>query len=108
MIGGGIAGFICFLADSALMLLWLAIIASAILSWLFAFDVVNWRNQFVAQLARFLDAVTAPILAPLRSVIPAIGGFDVTPIIALLLISGIRTYLLPPACQALAQLLGGA
>lgn len=105
--GGGIAGFICFVVDSLLMLLWLAIIISAVMSWLFAFDVINYRNRFVAQLAHFLDTLTAPILSPLRSVIPSLGGIDITPLLALLLISGIRMYLLPPGCAALYNLLAG-
>jgi YggT family protein len=105
--GDGIAGFICFLVETAFRFLWLAIIASVIMSWLFAFDVINYRNRFVAQLAGFLDAVTAPVLAPLRSVIPSIGGFDLSPLIALVLISGIQSYILPMSCQALYSLLGG-
>lgn len=105
--GGGIAGFICFLAGGILTLLWWAIIISAILSWLFAFNVINHRNQFVNQLASFLDAVTGPLLAPLRSFIPPLGGMDITPIILLLLIRGVQLYLLPPSCAALYSLLGG-
>ncbi len=105
--GPAIAGFICFLVDSVFLLLWLAIIVSAVMSWLFAFDVINYRNRFVAQLAHFLDSITAPILAPLRSVIPSLGGIDITPIIALLIISGIRSYILPASCTALYQLLSG-
>jgi YggT family protein len=105
--GPAIAGFIYFLADTAFAFLWWAIIGTVILSWLFAFDVVNYRNRFVSQIARFLDAVTAPVLAPLRSFIPTIGGFDLSPLVALVLISGIRTYILPLSAQALRDLLGG-
>jgi YggT family protein len=105
--GGGLAGFICFLIGSLFQLLWLAIIINAILSWLFAFEVINYRNRFVAQVAQTLDAVVTPVLAPLRRFIPSLGGLDITPIIALLLISGIQGYLLPPFCLALRQLFGG-
>src|ERR1700722_12321159 len=42
---------------------WL-LIASAILSWLIAFNVVNTRNQFVAAVAEFLYRITEPVLAP--------------------------------------------
>ena len=105
--GLAIAEFICFLVESIFSLLWLAIIISAVMSWLFAFDVINYRNRFVAQLAHFLDSITAPILAPLRSIIPSLGGVDITPIIALLIISGIQRAILPASCQALRQLLGG-
>lgn len=105
-IGDGLVGFICFLIGAVFQLLWLAIIISAILSWLFAFDVINYRNRFVAQLASALDAITGPILAPIRAVIPPLGGIDITPIIALLIISGIQRFLLPAFCNALYQLIG--
>ena len=92
--GGGLAGFICFIINSLLGLLLLAIIINAILSWLVAFDVINRRNRLVGQLLYTLDMVVAPILAPLRAVIPNLGGLDITPIIAWLIITGRQTYLL--------------
>jgi YggT family protein len=64
---------------------WL-LIASAILSWLVAFNVVNTRNQFVGAVVEFLYRITEPVLRPIRSVIPAIGGLDISPIIAILII----------------------
>ena len=67
------------------LLVW-AIIISAILSWLVAFDVINLRNRFVASVANFLDAVTAPILRPIQRIVPPLGGVDISPIIAILLI----------------------
>ena len=67
------------------LLVW-AIIINAILSWLVAFDVINLRNQFVAGVARFLDAVTAPVLRPIQRIVPPLGGVDISPIIAILVI----------------------
>jgi YggT family protein len=64
---------------------WL-LIASAILSWLIAFNVVNTRNQFVAAVAEFLYRITEPVLAPIRSFLPSLGGLDISPIILILLI----------------------
>jgi len=55
--------------------IWL-LIAAAILSWLIAFNVVNTRNQFVAAVAEFLYRITEPVLAPIRSFIPAFGGLE--------------------------------
>ena len=52
---------------------WL-LIAAAILSWLIAFNVVNTRNQFVAAVSEFLYRITEPVLRPIRSFIPALGG----------------------------------
>jgi YggT family protein len=64
---------------------WL-LIASAILSWLIAFNVVNTRNQLVAAIAEFLYRITEPLLAPIRNFIPNFGGLDISPIILILLI----------------------
>jgi YggT family protein len=89
--------FLYFIVDGLLGLLVVAIIISAILSWLVAFDVINLRNQFVYNIARFLDALTRPILRPVQKVIPPIGGVDISPIIVLLVIQGIRQFLLPLA-----------
>ena len=89
--------FLYFIVDALLGLLVVAIIISAILSWLVAFDVINLRNQVVYSIAHFLDAVTRPILRPFQKIIPPIGGVDITPIIVLLIIQGVRQYLLPLA-----------
>jgi YggT family protein len=62
------------------------LIASAILSWLIAFNVVNTRNQLVAALAEFLYRITEPALRPIRSILPNLGGLDISPIILILLI----------------------
>lgn len=99
-------GFFYFIIDSILGLLVLAMILSAVLSWLVAFDVINLRNRFVYQLARFLDAVTDPLLRPFRRFIPPLGGVDITPIIVILLIQGVRGYLLPWAFAPLRVVMG--
>jgi YggT family protein len=78
---------------------WL-LIASAILSWLIAFNVVNTRNQFVASVAEFLYRITEPLLAPIRSFMPNLGGLDVSPIILILIIMFIQrviTYYIYPS-----------
>ena len=68
---------------------WL-LIASAILSWLIAFNVVNTRNQFVAAVAEFLYRITEPVLRPIRAFIPSFGGLDISPIIVILIIMFIQ------------------
>ena len=72
---------------------WL-LIASAILSWLIAFNVVNTHNQFVATLADFLWRITEPVLRPIRSVMPNLGGIDISPVILILLLLFIRDVVL--------------
>ncbi|WP_312166414.1 YggT family protein [Phenylobacterium sp.] len=96
-----LVGFVFYILNAILGLLVFALIANAILSWLVAFDVINLRNQFVYNVARFLDAVTRPVLAPFQKIIPSLGGVDVTPVIAILVISGVQRYLLPSAAAAL-------
>ena len=64
---------------------WL-LVASAILSWLIAFNVVNTRNQFVSTVAEFLYRITEPALRPIRNMMPNLGGLDISPIILILII----------------------
>jgi YggT family protein len=67
------------------------LIASAVLSWLIAFNVVNTRNQFVATVWDSLYRVTEPALRPIRQRLPNLGGIDISPIILLLLIFFIQS-----------------
>lgn len=60
------------------------LIASAVLSWLYAFNVVNTRNQFVSMIGNTLYQLTEPVLAPIRRRLPIMGGLDLSPIVALL------------------------
>lgn len=99
-------GFIYFILSGLIGLVILAIFASAILSWLVMFNVINLRNQLVYNVVRFLDAVTAPILRPVQRIIPPLGGIDISPIIVLLVLQGVRTYLLPWLLDPLARLIG--
>ena len=71
---------------------WL-LIASAILSWLIAFNVVNTRNQFVSAIAEFLYRITEPVLGPIRRRLPSFGGLGISPIIAFFVLWLIQLYL---------------
>ncbi|MCB1427726.1 MAG: YggT family protein [Nitratireductor sp.] len=62
------------------------IIFSAIFSWLYAFNVINSRNQFVASVGQFLYQATEPALRPIRRMMPNLGTIDISPIILYLLI----------------------
>jgi len=88
--------FVFFIVGALLQLLIWAIIINALLSWLVAFDVINLRNRFVYNVARFLDAVTRPVMRPFQKFIPTLGGVDISPIIVILVLQGIAMYLLPP------------
>jgi YggT family protein len=69
------------------------IIASAIMSWLVAFGVVNVRNQFIRMIVDFLYRITEPVLRPIRRLLPNLGGIDISPVVALLLIIVIQHFI---------------
>ena len=58
------------------------VIASAIMSWLVAFGVVNVRNQFIRMVVDLLYRVTEPVLRPIRRILPNLGGIDISPVVA--------------------------
>ena len=99
--------FIYFIVSGLLSLLIWAIIISAVLSWLIAFDVINMRNQVVYNVTRFLDAVTRPLLAPFQRFIPPLGGVDISPVVALIIITVAQSTLLPGLRNWLLGLVGG-
>jgi YggT family protein len=70
------------------------IIASAIFSWLIAFNVVNTQNRFVYSVADMLYRVTEPALRPIRSVLPNLGGIDISPVILILILMFITNVVL--------------
>ena len=71
----------------ALQLYTYLIIASAILSWLVAFNVINTYNDFVRSFLNALDRMTAPLYRPIRRILPDFGGLDFSPLVVLILIS---------------------
>jgi YggT family protein len=77
------------------------VIASAIMSWLVAFNVVNMRNQFVYSIGNMLYRLTQPALRPIQRIVPTFGGVDVSPIVLLLILwflqRLIERYVLLPA-----------
>ena len=78
-----------FLFHAIIQLVIFAVIVSAILSWLIAFDVLNVRNPTVYRIASMLDRLTQPLLAPIRRFIPNMGGLDISPIVLILLLQAL-------------------
>ncbi|WP_375465148.1 YggT family protein [uncultured Methylobacterium sp.] len=75
-----------WLFDTIVQLFIYVLIASAVLSWLVAFNVVNVRNPIVAQIGEVLYRITEPVLRPIRNLLPNLGGVDISPIILILLL----------------------
>jgi len=68
----------------------LAIIAAVVISMLISFGVINARSQFVYTIADFLNRLTNPLLNPIRRMLPDLGGIDISPIIAILLLEALQ------------------
>ena len=97
---------IVWLVNAVISLMIWFIIAQAILSWLVAFDVVNYRNRFVYSVGTFLDRVTAPLLEPFRRIIPNLGGIDISPIVVILLLQFVNILFMRSAAPILMSTLG--
>jgi YggT family protein len=67
-----------------------AIILAAVFSTLASFGVIDTRNRLVWTVMDFLDRVTAPVLRPIRRFIPYLGGIDISPLIAILLLGALQ------------------
>lgn len=76
------------------------VIAVVIVSWLMAFGVINAYNPMVRSIWQGLNAVTEPLLKPIRNALPNMGGLDISPVILLLLCYFIQTVILPNIAKA--------
>ena len=79
--------------DIALLILGVVrtfIIIHFIMSWLIQFQVLNLRQQFVAQVWYGISRILEPLYAPIRRVLPQMGGIDLSPLVALIAIEVIR------------------
>ena len=84
---------IVFLLIQALNIYMWLIIASVLISWLIAFDVLNMRNKWVYKGVRLLNSAVNPGMARLRKIIPPIGNIDFTPMVMMFLIMGAQSLL---------------
>lgn len=55
-----------------------------IISFLFALDILNRRQQFVVMIYSGLDQVFTPLLDPIRRLLPSTGGLDFSPLLLFL------------------------
>ena len=77
---------------------WWILLATVVVSWLIAFDVINMRSNAAYSIWKWLNAVTEPLLGPIRSVLPSVGGLDISPLILLLLTQFLRDLIASAAC----------
>ena len=81
------------IANLLLSVLTWIIIIQVILSWLFAFNVLNAGSGGVRAFVIALDRITAPLYRPIRRMLPDFGGIDFSPLVILILIQVIKKLL---------------
>ncbi len=62
------------------------VIGAVVASWLVGFNVVNTRNDLVYRIVRALEAMTEPVFARVRKILPPFAGLDLSPLVVLILI----------------------
>ena len=79
-------GALISIAEYLLWIVTWVIIVQVILSWLFAFNVLNTSSHGVRAFAVAIDRLTAPLYRPIRRLLPDFGGIDFSPLVVLILI----------------------
>lgn len=90
-------GFISYL----ITLYTYVVIAAVILSWLMGFGIVNPHNDMVRSIYYALNAVTEPLLKPIRRMMPNLGAVDISPVVLLLGLFFVQSVVLPNIAKAL-------
>lgn len=72
---------------------WFFIIAHVIMSWLINFQVLNTRQQLVAQIWYGLNRILEPLYAPVRRILPPMSGIDLAPLAVLIGVYALRIIL---------------
>ena len=81
------------IADLLLNVLAWIIIIQVILSWLFAFNVLNTSSGAVRSINNALERLTGTLYRPIRAMLPDFGGIDFSPLVLLLLIKIVQMLL---------------
>jgi YggT family protein len=69
------------------------IFAHFIMSWLISFGVLNVHQPIVGQIWETLSRLLEPIYAPIRRILPNVGGIDLSPVAALFAIFALERIL---------------
>lgn len=73
---------------------WFIIIAHIIMSWLINFQVLNLRQQLVAQIWYGLERLLEPVYSRVRQILPSMGGLDLAPLVVLIGVYALRIILI--------------
>ena len=73
-----------------LNVIWFFIVAHFIMSWLISFNVLNFHQPIVSQIWQGLNRILDPIYSRIRQFIPNMGGLDLAPLVALLIVAALQ------------------
>jgi YggT family protein len=76
-----------------LNVVWFIVIAHIIMSWLINFNVLNRNQPLVWQIWTGLERLLEPVYAPIRRILPNMGGLDLSPLILIIAIYALRIVL---------------
>ena len=91
----GPTALIFTLLNSVLELYIWVVIAAVIMSWLLAFNVVNYHNKIARSVVRVLDALTEPVFRAVRKILPPLGGRDLSPLVVFFAVWILQRFVLP-------------
>jgi YggT family protein len=74
------------LLSTVLVVFWILLLARVILSWLELFGVRVPATGPVRVVATLLFDLTEPVLRPLRRIVPPVGGFDISIVVAFIIV----------------------
>ena len=63
------------------------IIIQFVIGLLFAFNVVNSSNEFLASFYNAINRLLEPVLRPIRNVLPSTGAIDFSPLVLIILLN---------------------
>ena len=69
------------------------ILIAVLLSWVRAFNLLNTSNRFVYTVCDVLDRLTEPVFQKARTLLPPFNGIDFSPIVVLLALEFLQTFL---------------
>jgi YggT family protein len=72
--------------------IWVIIVGAA-LSWLVAFGIINTHSRFVQVVGEMTARITEPLLAPIRRMLPPMGGLDLSPLVLIFAIYFIQSFI---------------